>query len=205
MTILYLVTERYDYPVDKFLNIIEEACRTGIDYVQLREKDSDTGAFYQLALKAKAITTKYAVPLIINDRLDIALAIDAEGLHLGQSDLPLQKAQELFGTDKIYGVSAKTIQQAKDAETNGATYLGSGAIFPTQTKASTPIGIDGLTAITQAVSIPVLAIGGLNSSNILRLKGTGLAGIAVVSEIMQAENITEKVQRLRNQLEEMEQ
>lgn len=205
MTSLYLVTERYDYTEDKFLKILEEACQAGIDYIQLREKDTATGAFYQLALKVKAITTKYAVPLIINDRLDIALAIDAEGLHLGQSDLPLQKARELFGDDKIYGVSAKTIQQAKDAEKNGATYLGSGAVFPTQTKASTPIGIEGLTAITQAVSIPVLAIGGLDSSNIPHLKGTSISGIAVVSDIMQAENVTEKVQVLRKQLEEMEQ
>lgn len=205
MTSLYLVTERYDYTEDKFLKILEEACQAGIDYIQLREKDTATGAFYQLALKVKAITTKYAVPLIINDRLDIALAIDAEGLHLGQSDLPLQKARELFGDDKIYGVSAKTIQQAKDAEKNGATYLGSGAVFPTQTKASTPIGIEGLTVITQAVSIPVLAIGGLDSSNIPHLKGTGISGIAVVSDIMQAENVTEKVQDLRKQLEEMEQ
>ena len=134
---LYLVTDKSD-DVEKFLKTIEEGIKGGVTVVQIREKTADTLDFFNLALKVKEITRKYNVPLIINDRVDVALAIDAEGVHVGQSDMPCEVTRKLVGPDKIVGVSAATIDEARKAEKDGADYIGTGAVFPTATKDDAP-------------------------------------------------------------------
>ena len=134
---LYLVTDKSD-DIDKFLNTIEEAIKGGVTVVQIREKTAETLDFYNLALKVKEITTRHNVPLIINDRVDVALAIDADGVHVGQSDMPCDVTRRLIGEDKILGVSASTVDEAQKAEKDGADYIGTGAVFPTATKDDAP-------------------------------------------------------------------
>ena len=184
---LYLVTDDSSNK-RKFLKTIEEAILGGVSVVQLREKEASSLYFYNIALKVKEITDKYNIPLIINDRIDIALAIDAEGVHLGQSDLPCKIARKIIG-NKILGISASNIDEAVTAEAEGATYIGSGAIFNTKTKDDADsVTIEELTSIVQSVNIPVVAIGGINEKNAHKLKDTGINGISVVSAIMQSEN-----------------
>ena len=193
---LYLVTDKSD-DVEKFLNTIEEAIKGGVSVVQIREKTAETLDFYNLALKVKEITTKYDVPLIINDRVDVALAIDADGVHVGQSDMPCDVTRRLIGEDKILGVSAATVDEAKKAEKDGADYIGTGAVFPTATKDDAPsITKEGLKEVVDSISIPVVAIGGINLENASQLKDTGIAGISVVSAIMSAENPKKASQEL---------
>lgn len=185
---LYLVTDKSD-DVEKFLNTIEEAIKGGVTVVQIREKTAETLDFYNLALKVKEITTKYDVPLIINDRVDVALAIDADGVHVGQSDMPCDVTRKLIGDDKILGVSAATIDEAKKAQKDGADYIGSGAVFPTATKDDAPsITKKDLKEIVESIDIPVVAIGGINLENAGELTYTGIAGLSVVSAIMSADN-----------------
>ena len=195
---LYLVTDKSD-DVEKFLNTIEEAIKGGVTVVQIREKTAETLDFYNLALKVKEITTKYNVPLIINDRVDVALAIDAEGVHVGQSDMPCDVTRKLIGEDKILGVSAATIDEAKKAEKDGADYIGTGAVFPTATKDDAPsITKQDLKDVVDSISIPVVAIGGITLENASQLKDTGIAGLSVVSAIMSAENPKKTSQDLLN-------
>ena len=185
---LYLVTDKSD-DVEKFLNTIEEAMKGGVTVVQIREKTAETLDFYNLALKVKEITTKYNVPLIINDRVDVALAIDADGVHVGQSDMPCDVTRRLIGEDKILGVSAATIDEAKKAQKDGADYIGSGAVFPTATKDDAPsITKKDLKEIVETIDIPVVAIGGINLENACELTDTGIAGLSVVSAIMSADD-----------------
>jgi len=185
---LYLVTDKSD-DVEKFLNTIEEAIKGGTTVVQIREKTAETLDFYNLALKVKEITTKYNVPLIINDRVDVALAIDADGVHVGQSDMPCDVTRRLIGEDKILGVSAATIDEAQKAQKDGADYIGTGAVFPTQTKDDAPkITKDDLKEIVESIDIPVVAIGGISLENAHELKNTGIAGLSVVSAIMSSDN-----------------
>ena len=185
---LYLVTDNSD-DVDKFLNTIEEGIKGGVTVVQIREKTADTLDFYKLALKVKEITNKYNVPLIINDRVDVALAIDADGVHVGQSDMPCDITRKLIGKDKILGVSAHTLEEARKAELDGADYLGCGAIFPTSTKEDANyITKNELKKLVSGVNIPIVAIGGINLNNAHELKDTGIAGLSVVSAIMSSEN-----------------
>ncbi|MBE6497223.1 MAG: thiamine phosphate synthase [Methanobrevibacter sp.] len=185
---LYLVTDKSD-DVEKFLNTIEEAIKGGTTVVQIREKTAETLDFYNLALKVKDITTKYNVPLIINDRVDVALAIDADGVHVGQSDMPCDVTRRLIGEDKILGVSAATIDEAQKAQKDGADYIGTGAVFPTQTKDDAPkITKDDLKEIVESIDIPVVAIGGISLENAHELKNTGIAGLSVVSAIMSSDN-----------------
>ena len=185
---LYLVTDNSD-DVDKFLNTIEEGIKGGVTVVQIREKTADTLDFYKLALKVKEITTRYNVPLIINDRVDVALAIDADGVHVGQSDMPCDITRKLIGKDKILGVSAHTLEEAQKAELDGADYLGCGAIFPTSTKEDANyITKNELKKLVSGVNIPIVAIGGINLNNAHELKDTGIAGLSVVSAIMSSEN-----------------
>ncbi len=192
---LYLVTNRYQDSVESFLAKVETACRSGVTIVQLREKNLTTNQYYQLAKQVKEITDAYQVPLIIDDRLDVCLAVDAAGLHIGDDELPVSVARQVLGPEKILGVTAKTIKRALEAETSGADYLGTGAIFPTTTKENAPITlISTLKTICQTVAIPVVAIGGLTSENIDQLIGTGIAGVAVVRDLMQAEDIEAKTQ-----------
>ncbi len=201
---LYLVTNRYQDSLESFLKKVETACRSGVTIVQLREKNLTTNQYYQLAKKVKEITDAYQVPLIIDDRLDVCLAVDAAGLHIGDDELPVSVARKVLGPEKILGVTAKTVKRALEAETSGADYLGTGAIFPTTTKENAPITlISTLKTICQRVAIPVVAIGGLTSENIDQLVGTGIAGVAVVRDLMQAEDIEEKTQAFLTKLDDI--
>ena len=199
---LYLVTNRYQDSLESFLEKVETACRSGVTIIQLREKNLTTNQYYQLAKQVKEITDAYQVPLIIDDRLDVCLAVDAAGLHIGDDELPVSVARKVLGPEKILGVTAKTVKRALEAETWGADYLGTGAIFPTTTKENTPITlISTLKTICQTVAIPVVAIGGLTSENIDQLIGTGIAGVAVVRDLMQAEDIEAKTQAFLTKLD----
>ena len=201
---LYLVTNRYQDSLENFLEKVETACRTGVTIIQLREKNLTTNQYYQLAKQVKEITDAYQVPLIIDDRLDICLAVDAAGLHIGDDELPVSVARKVLGSEKILGVTAKTVKRALEAETAGADYLGTGAIFPTTTKENAPITlISTLKTICQTVAIPVVAIGGLTSENIDQLIGTGIAGVAVVRDLMQAEDIEAKVHAFLTKLDDI--
>ena len=201
---LYLVTNRYQDSLESFLEKIETACRSGVTIVQLREKNLTTNQYYQLAKQVKEITDAYQVPLIIDDRLDVCLAVDAAGLHIGDDELPVSVARQVLGPDKILGVTAKTVKRALEAEEGGADYLGTGAIFPTTTKENAPITlISTLKTICQRVDIPVVAIGGLTSENIDQLMGTGIAGVAVVRDLMQAEDIETKTQAFLTKLDDI--
>ena len=201
---LYLVTNRYQDSVERFLEKVETACRSGVTIVQLREKNITTNQYYQLAKQVKEITDTYQVPLIIDDRLDICLAVDAAGLHIGDDELPVSVARQVLGPEKILGVTAKTVKRALEAEEGGADYLGTGAIFPTTTKENAPITlISTLKTICQKVDIPVVAIGGLTSENIDQLTGTGIAGVAVVRDLMQAEDIEAKTQAFLTKLDDI--
>ena len=201
---LYLVTNRYQDSLESFLEKLETACRSGVTIVQLREKNLTTNQYYQLAKQVKEITDAYQVPLIIDDRLDVCLAVDAAGLHIGDDELPVSVARQVLGSDKILGVTAKTVKRALEAEESGADYLGTGAIFPTTTKENAPITlISTLKIICQRVAIPVVAIGGLTSENIAQLIGTGIAGVAVVRDLMQAEDIETKTQAFLTKLDDI--
>ena len=201
---LYLVTNRYQDSLESFLEKVETACRSGVTIIQLREKNLTTNQYYQLAKQVKEITDAYQVPLIIDDRLDVCLAVDAAGLHIGDDELPVSVARKVLGPDKILGVTAKTVKRALEAETSGADYLGTGAIFPTTTKENAPITlISTLKTICQTVAIPVVAIGGLTSENIDQLIGTGIAGVAVVRDLMQAEDMEAKTQAFLTKLDDI--
>jgi len=181
---LYLVTNNSE-DEEKFLNIIEESLKGGVSVVQLREKKAETLDFYNLALKVKEITQKYNVPLIINDRIDI----DAEGVHIGQSDMPAQIARLLIGKDKILGVSAANIKEAKKAQRDSADYIGVGAVYPTNTKDdATSVSKKELKEIVKSVDIPAVAIGGITQENAHELNDCGIDGISVVSAIMNSQN-----------------
>ena len=186
---MYFITDSSNYSEEKFLHRVEQALVGGVTLLQLREKDKTTREYIDLANKVHALTKKYNVPLIIDDRVDVALAIDAEGVHVGQSDMPVSMARELMGNDKIVGATTKTVEQAVEAYAQGADYLGVGAIYPTTTKVKTVItSTETLGNICSAVPIPVNAIGGLNKDNIDILKGIPIAGICVVSAIMKADD-----------------
>ena len=201
---LYLVTNRYQDSLQSFLEKIETACRSGVTIVQLREKNLTTNQYYQLAKQVKEITDAYQVPLIIDDRLDVRLAVDAAGLHIGDDELPVSVARKVLGPEKILGVTAKTVKRALEAEEGGADYLGTGAIFPTTTKENAPITlISTLKSICQRVAIPVVAIGGLTSENIDQLIDTGIAGVAVVRDLMQAEDVEAKTQAFLTKLDDI--
>jgi len=201
---LYLVTNRYQDSLENFLEKVETVCRSGVTIIQLREKNLTTNQYYHLAKQVKEITDTYQVPLIIDDRLDICLAVDAAGLHIGDDELPVSVARQVLGPEKILGVTAKTVKRALEAETSGADYLGTGAIFPTTTKENAPITlISTLKTICQTVSIPVVAIGGLTSENIDQLAATGIAGVAVVRDLMQAEDIEAKTQAFLTKLDDI--
>ena len=182
---VYLVTDTGMCPRENLIDVCGKAIDGGATLIQLREKDISSRAFYEEALALKALCARRAVPLLINDRVDIALAAGADGIHIGQSDIPLEAARRLLGKDKIIGVSAGSVAEAVEAEQGGADYLGVGAVFPTSTKDDAEnVGIDMLKAVREAVKIPIVGIGGINAENIEKLRGTGIDGVAVVSCIM---------------------
>lgn len=194
---LYLVTDRALLGERNLEESIELAIQGGVTLVQLREKSVSTLKFLQLAIRVKEITSHYHIPLIINDRLDIALAVDADGLHVGQDDLPLLKARELF-PNKIIGVSVSTLAEALLAQQQGADYLGVGAVFSTTTKTDAPqVSLDQLELIKKSVTVPVVAIGGINRMNLQQVMATGIDGVSVVSAILAQENILEAAKQLQ--------
>ena len=195
---LYLVTDRDLLKGRELTKVIEEAIIGGVSLVQLREKDASSLEFYEVAKEVKKVTDKYNVPLIINDRIDIALAIDALGVHLGQSDIPCSIARKILPQGKIIGVSAHNLEEAEKALKDGADYLGCGAVFNTSTKKDvTTLSYEGLKEITDNIDIPVVAIGGINENNIITLKGSGINGVAVVSSIIGKENVKGAAEKLK--------
>lgn len=201
---LYLVTNSDGLEESVFLRKIEEAIKGGVTIVQIREKDRSTREYIELATKVHEITRRYDVPLIVDDRIDVAMAVGAEGVHLGQSDMPVKMARDILGENVIIGATTKTVEQAREAYDSGADYLGVGAIYPTTTKVKTVLtSVDTLKDICASVPIPANAIGGLTKDNLQILKGAPVAGICVVSAIMKAEDTKEAAAGLRRAYEEL--
>ena len=201
---LYFITDSTGYTEEAFLLRVEQALRGGATLLQLREKNRSTRAYIRLAEKVHAIAKCYQVPLIIDDRVDVALAIDAEGVHVGAEDMPVALARKLMGDDKIVGATAKTVPWAREAWEQGADYLGVGAIYPTTTKDKTVLtSTETLREICNAVPIPGNAIGGLNRENIDVLAGIPIAGICVVSAIMKAEDPQTAAEELKARAKEL--
>lgn len=182
--LLYAVTDSSWLNGRSLAQDVEDVLKAGATFIQLREKNADYDQMLKLAKEIKALTDKYNVPFVIDDNIDVAVAVDADGVHVGQSDTEAKKAREILGENKIVGVSAGNLKEAIEAEKNGADYIGIGAMFPTDTKKDhTDITFEQAKEITEAVNIPVVAIGGINKNNILQLKGTGVDGVAVISAI----------------------
>ena len=199
---LYLVTDRrlsLDRPLEE---VVEEAVNGGVTMVQLREKDCATLEFYQLSVRMKQLLAPYKVPLIINDRLDIAIACNADGVHIGQSDMPYDVARKMLGYDKIIGLSIETLEQAKLANELDVDYIGISPIFSTPTKTDTllPFGIEGIQQVKQICKHKAVAIGGIHANNAAAVYNAGVDGIAVVSEIMSAISPFEAANTLRTEL-----
>ncbi len=199
---LYLVTDRRLMSCETIEQSVELGVAGGASVVQLREKDCTSREFYELALRVKKITEPAGVPLIINDRLDICMAADADGVHLGQKDLPCKEARRILGKDKIIGVSAALPEEAAQAQADGADYLGVGAVFPTSTKTNTrPVTPEIIREIRAAVTIPFVVIGGVNPENVRTLSGLGINGAAVVSSIISKPDITAAAREMRKAAE----
>ncbi|MCD8084684.1 MAG: thiamine phosphate synthase [Clostridiales bacterium] len=203
---LYLVTDSSYHEEPEFLRRVEAACRGGVTLVQLREKNRTSREYYELACKVKAITDRYEIPLIIDDRVDIAQACGAAGVHLGAADLPVSVARKILGPDYIIGATAKTVPWALDEKAQGADYLGGGAMFPTATKVTTVLTpVTTLADIIREVQLPVAAIGGLDAENCGVLEGIPVDGIAVVRALMLAEDPEQAARKLRSRAEELRQ
>ena len=201
---LYFITDSTNYTEEEFLFRVEQALMGGVTLLQLREKEKTTREYIELAQKVHEISRKYNVSLIIDDRVDVALAINAEGVHVGQSDMPVKLARKLMGENKIVGATTKTVEQAKEAYEQGADYLAVGAIYPTTTKVKTVLtSTDTLYDICNAVPIPVNAIGGLNKNNIDILEGISISGICVVSAIMKADDPKKATEELKARVKEL--
>ena len=201
---LYFITDSTNYTDEEFLYRVEQALKGGATLLQLREKNKSTRKYIELAEKVHTVAKRYNVPLIIDDRVDVALAIDAEGVHVGAEDMPVATARKLIGDNKIVGATAKTVPWAKEAYEQGADYLGVGAIYPTTTKVKTVLtSTDTLRDICNAVPIPANAIGGLNKDNIDILAGIPIAGICVVSAIMKADDPKTAAEELKARAQEL--
>jgi thiamine-phosphate pyrophosphorylase len=196
---LYLCTDRILARGRPIEDAVEQAISGGVTMVQIREKDASTRDFYDIALKIQKATRRANIPLVVNDRLDIALAIGADGLHIGQSDMPLAVVRHLAGNRMFIGVSAGTAEEAREAETGGADYIGAGAIFTTGSKTDAlAIGLEGLAQIRAAVKIPIVAIGGINAENTRQALNAGADGIAVISAILSVPDIPQAARQLRS-------
>lgn len=195
--LLYAVTDRSWTGEKSLYEQVEDALKGGVTMIQLREKNLEEKEFLKEALTIRELTRRYGVPLIINDNLSVALACDADGIHIGQSDMDAETVRKLIGPNRILGVTAKTAEQADHAGKQGADYLGAGAVFGSNTKTDAKsMDLDTLKSVCEAVNIPVVAIGGISGDNITRLQGTGIAGVAVVSAIFAASDIREAAQDL---------
>lgn len=202
--LLYAVTDRSWVGERTLYEQVKEALEGGATFLQLREKQLDDSAFLQEAIELKELCRKYHVPFVINDNVSIALEMDADGVHVGQSDMQASNVRELLGPDKILGVSAQTVEQAVLAEQQGADYLGVGAVFATGSKADAEeVSRETLQAICAAVSIPVIAIGGIGAGNVLQLRGSGICGIAVISAIFAQPDIVHATRELKHLTSEM--
>ncbi|WP_408072035.1 thiamine phosphate synthase [Butyrivibrio sp. JL13D10] len=202
---LYLVTNSDGMEEQVFLKKIENAIKGGVTIVQIREKEKTTRQYIELATKVHEITLKHDVPLIVDDRIDVAMAVGAEGVHLGQSDMPIKTARKIVGEKMIIGATCKTVAQAKEAYESGADYMGVGAIYPTTTKVKTVLtSVDTLKEICAAVPIPANAIGGLTKDNLGILTGAPIAGICVVTAIMKADDTKKAAEELRSAFDRLE-
>lgn len=196
--LLYAVTDRHWLGDRTLYDVVRESLDGGVTFLQLREKDLDDGNFYDEAVKLQALAKEYGVPFVVNDNVDIAVRMDADGVHVGQSDMEAGDVRALIGPDKILGVSAQTVEQALLAEKRGADYLGVGAVFPTGSKDDADdVSYETLKAICEAVSIPVVAIGGITLENTPELAGSGICGIAVISAIYGQKDIKEAASSLK--------
>ncbi|NRT37245.1 thiamine-phosphate pyrophosphorylase [Clostridium beijerinckii] len=197
---IYLVTDRDLMSTETLEEAVEKAVIGGCTLIQLREKDCSSLDFYNTAVKVKEITDKHNIPLIINDRVDIALAVDAAGVHVGQSDIPAAIVRKVIGNDKILGVSTGSVNEALEAEKNGADYLGVGAMYSTGTKKDADsTSMDELRKIRENVSIPIVVIGGINKDRVKDFEGIGIDGLAIVSAIIAKKDITAAARELKNE------
>lgn len=196
---IYLVTDRDLMSTETLEEAVEQALIGGCTLVQLREKDCSSLDFYNTAVKVKEITDKYKVPLLINDRLDIAVAVDAAGVHVGQSDLPVPIVRKIIGEDKIIGISTGTLKEALQGQKDGADYLGVGAMYATGTKKdASPTSMEELKRIRENVSLPIVVIGGINKERVKDFEGTGIDGLAIVSAIIAQKDIAGATRELKN-------
>ena len=203
-TMLYFITDSTGFERDEFLSRVRSALEGGVTIIQLREKNRTTREYIDIANDVHTLTKEFGVPLIIDDRIDVMLAVDAEGVHVGADDMPVASARKLIGRDKILGATAKTVEAATKAYEDGADYLGVGAIYPTTTKVKTVLtSTETLDAITKAVPIPVNAIGGLNKDNLGVLKGIDIAGVCAVSAIMKADSPKLAAEELKRAFEDL--
>lgn len=201
---LYLCTDSGLMSCDTVEESVERSILGGASVVQLREKNASSLELFRLAQRVKQVTDRYGVPLIINDRLDICMAVGAAGVHLGQSDLPCAEARKILGADKIIGVSAATPEEAAKAQSDGADYLGVGAVFSTSTKTNTrPVTKDTIRRIRAAVTVPFVVIGGVNQQNISQLYGLGIDGAAVISAVISQPDITAAAKAMREAAEKL--
>ena len=201
--LLYAVTDRHWLNGRTLTEVVKESLDGGATFIQLREKTLDEASFLDEARQIKKLCEEYKVPFVINDNVEIAMAIDADGVHVGQSDMEAGNVREKLGPDKIIGVSAQTVEQAVLAEKRGADYLGVGAVFPTGSKDDAlEVSHETLKEICEAVSIPVIAIGGITIDNTKELAGSGIVGVAVISAIYAKEDITQAARELRKVVED---
>lgn len=202
--LLYVVTDRTWLGENSLVDQVEDTLKAGATFIQLREKDLPFEDFLKEAKEIKVITDRYKLPFVINDNVEVAIKCNADGVHVGQEDMNARNVRNLIGEDKILGVSASTVKEAKAAEENGADYIGVGAIVSTSTKEEAKVvSMDTLKDICHAVSIPVVAIGGINEENVLKLKGSGVDGICVISAIFSKENIYDATKNLYNLASQM--
>lgn len=202
--LLYVVTDRSWLGKNRLEDQVEDILRAGATFLQIREKELDGAAFLEEARKLKGIAARYNVPFVVNDNVEVALAADTDGVHVGQEDQNAAEVRRCIGPDKILGVSAQTVEQALLAQSQGADYIGVGAVFSTSTKSdAVEVPYDTLRAICAAVSIPVVAIGGIHAGNILALKGSGVNGVAVISAIFAAKDPAAATQNLLALAKEM--
>ncbi len=196
--LLYAVTDRSWLGEETLYSQVEQALKGGATFIQLREKDLEEEVFFSEAMELKELCKKYRVPFVINDNVELAKKVDADGVHVGQSDMKIKEVRKILGKNKIIGVSAGTVEEALSAQAENADYLGVGAVFHTGTKSdASAVSHDTLKAICAAVNIPVVAIGGIKKENVEELKESGIAGIAVVSAIFACENIKKGTEELK--------
>lgn len=202
--LLYAVTDRHWLGERSLYDVVRESLDGGVTFLQLREKDLDDANFFEEAVRLQQMAAEYGIPFVVNDNVDIALRMNADGVHVGQSDMEAGDVRALIGPEKILGVSAQTVEQAVLAESRGADYLGVGAVFPTGSKDDADsVSLETLKAICEAVTIPVVAIGGITGDNTPKLAGSGICGIAVISAIYGSQDIYAATVSLKKTAEKM--